>query len=311
MGTQNNMAENHRNIPLMNWGNGKTSVLGNRQVNLGAPKPAPKLRPLSNMSNNFVSRASTPATGKDYVLRYVPKKKEAAKQPPKIVGYAGHIPSIRDTCAESFKDSLTSAAKETRNMQKGGPLLKRPASAPLWNRPDSVMSNGSTGSMFSQGFRSSIGNNSNIAFGDERMWVPKSTNQFVYGKKTEEAVLMSPEKRAQLNSRQRKYDAAKRKVAPNRINKIKNEMHAKIDQSMTGGPFQLRRAFRQFDRDASGLISLSHFRATLKDYFSMAVSEDEITALYAVYDVDCNGGIDYKEFCTLIMEPDFKNVTQW
>jgi len=309
------MMQENRNIPLLSFNGGKSSVLGSRQVNLGPAKAAPKLRPLSNMSNNFVSRASTPAVGKDYVLRYVPKRKEVSLQPPKIVGYAGHIPSIRDTCAESFKDSLTSAKKDSINLQKGGPLmLRRPASAPLWNRADSVMSTASTTSntsMFSQGFRSSVGNNSNINFGDDRMWVPKSTNQMAYGKKAEEAVLMSPEKRAQVNSRQRKYDAAKRKVSPNRINKIKNEMHQKIDQSMTGGPFQLRRAFRQFDRDASGLISLSHFRATLKDYFSMAVSEDEITALYAVYDTDCNGGIDYKEFATLIMEPDFVNVTQW
>ena len=43
----------------------------------------------------------------------------------------------------------------------------------------------------------------------------------------------------------------------------------------------------------------------------MAVTEEEVTALFAVYDRDLNGGIDYKEFATIIMEPDFVQVNQW
>jgi hypothetical protein len=100
-------------------------------------------------------------------------------------------------------------------------------------------------------------------------------------------------------------------VDPKRIVAIKNAMHRKIDQSITGGPFQLRRSFRQFDRDASGMIDLENFRNTLKDYFSMDASEEEVTALFAVYDTDYNGALDYKEFCNVIIEPDFKAVSQW
>ena len=122
---------------------------------------------------------------------------------------------------------------------------------------------------------------------------------------------MSPEKRSQQNQRRRVYEAAKRRVTAKRINEIKNQMHAKIDQSITGGPFQLRRSFRMFDRSASGLIDLENFTSTLREFFSMAVTEEEVTALFAVYDRDLNGGIDYKEFATIIMEPDFVQVNQW
>lgn len=98
------------------------------------------------------------------------------------------------------------------------------------------------------------------------------------------------------------------------------------------GPFQLRRSFRLFDRSASGQIDLDDFLATLKDYFSMNVTggpcslhaltcvssdhhllctEDECTAVFAAYDKNLNGALEYKEFCTLIVEPDFKEVKQW
>ena len=301
-----------RNVPLMDFDgqkpkySGRTSVVG-MQKNVDTSKRVQ--RPLSSLSTNQNMRPDSRASSKDYVVRYVPKK-TTAKQPAKIVGYAGHIPSIRDTCAESFRDSLSSANKEYSSMQKS---FKRPASAPVFDRSASAMSYSSNGSsLFSSGLRAGK-TGSNLILGDHRLWVPKSTNHVAYGKSKDdqEEQLMSPEKRAQRNGRQRVYDQAKRKVSSRRINEIKNLMHAKIDQSITGGPFQLRRSFRQFDRDASGLIDLNNFRSTLRDYFSLNVTEEEVTALFAIYDRDLNGGLDYKEFCTIIMEPDFISVNQW
>jgi len=298
-----------RNVPIMSWNaNGKPTVNGHRSVSkMGTSMSRP--RPLSSLSaNQNFQRPDSQASRKEYVVNFKPKKATAPKQAPKIVGYAGHIPSIRDTCAESFRDSLTTANKEYTSMQRS---FRRPVSAPAFDRSASAMSfNGS--SLFSSGLRSGK-TSSNLILGDNRLWVPKSTNSVVYGrsKDDEEEQLMSPEKRSQQNQRRRVYEAAKRRVTAKRINEIKNQMHAKIDQSITGGPFQLRRSFRMFDRSASGLIDLENFTSTLREFFSMAVTEEEVTALFAVYDRDLNGGIDYKEFATIIMEPDFVQVNQW
>ena len=299
-----------RNVPLMSFDNNKPTFQSTKTISKFGGASVSRPRPLSSMSANqhFQIRPQSQASRKEYTLNYRPKSK-AAKQPAKIVGYAGHIPSIRDTCAESFRDSLTSANKEYRSMSRTG---QRPATAPF-DRSSSAMSYSSSGSsLFSTGLRSGK-TGSNLILGDHRLWVPKSTSSVAYGrsKDDEEQQLMSPEKRAQKGQRQRVYDQAKRCVSTKRINEIKNQMHAKIDQSITGGPFQLRRSFRMFDRSATGLIDLTNFTDTLRDFFSMAVTEEEVTALYAVYDRDLNGGIDYKEFCTIIVEPDFKPVQQW
>ena len=114
---------------------------------------------------------------------------------------------------------------------------------------------------------------------------------------------------------------------------------------MSAGPFQQRAAFKQFAKGA-GKISFNDFRDTLKDNFSMDITghlrhlslvhlvlqeyivdaphsvsvhhsdvslcpDDECTAMFAVYDTNLNGSLEYKEFCRLVIKPDFCSVQTW
>merc|ERR1712046_535570 len=96
--------------------------------------------------------------------------------------------------------------------------------------------------------------------------------------------MLSPEKRSELSSRRALYSEAKRSVSRQRVVEITSAMHAKINQSITGGPFQLRRAFKQFDRSASGHINLDDFRAALNEKYTLAVTDEEVTAVFAYFD---------------------------
>jgi len=79
---------------------------------------------------------------------------------------------------------------------------------------------------------------------------------------------------------------------------------------VSAGPFQQRAAFKQFAKGA-GKISFNDFRDTLKDNFSMDITDDECTAMFAVYDTNLNGSLEYKEFCRLVIKPDFCSVQTW
>jgi len=225
----------------------------------------------------------------------------------KIVGYSGHVPGIRDTCAVGFEGSLTGAHAATV-------LLKgktRPHSAPS-DRWDYESMSGRIGNTNPLGVQTSLKNTSNIRFGDARLWTKSTTQAACFGrKKSPQKLMLSPEKRSELRARTAQYEESKRNVKQERIAAIKNAMQDKIHQKITGGPFQLRRAFKLFDKGASGSVDLVNFRDALTDHFAMDVTEQEITALFAVYDVNMNGALEYREFCNVVMEADFKCVKVW
>jgi len=114
-----------------------------------------------------------------------------------------------------------------------------------------------------------------------------------------------------METRARDYSNAKRMVNRERIKAIKMAVQDKIHQKISGGPFQQRRAFKLFDRAASGKIDMINFRAALRDIFTIDATETEIIALFAMYDLNQNGYLEYSEFCNIIMEPDFQGRTKW
>ena len=76
-----------------------------------------------------------------------------------------------------------------------------------------------------------------------------------------------------------------------------------IFQQYDGKPYtekQLIEAFRLFDTDRNGLMSIEELRAIF-EITGSPISENEAEMLINQFDFDKNGGINYNEFAGLVM----------
>ena len=74
-----------------------------------------------------------------------------------------------------------------------------------------------------------------------------------------------------------------------------------IESRLASAPGGLRRAFKLFDRDGSGQITTNEFRDILKHHVMLEFDETTMAAVMSHFDPDGTGGIDFNEFCTLVM----------
>lgn len=107
--------------------------------------------------------------------------------------------------------------------------------------------------------------------------------------------------------RQHEYRTALASVGPQEVRNLERMMRDKLQQRTKSGPFQLRKNFRQFDTDADGEITLLEFSECLAR-MGFAMKEEQIIALFGLYDEDGNGSIAYNEFCDKLMEKEFTDV---
>ena len=127
---------------------------------------------------------------KDYIIPNMQKKAPSRLNAQKIVGYAGHVPG-----SLSFRDTIKSNTSDDTSDGKYRP--KRPCSAPLGRALYT------TNSKFVQGFRSAASNQSNLIFGDDRLWTRTTSTQSTYGRNKESPERLSPEKRHEMSGRRR------------------------------------------------------------------------------------------------------------
>lgn len=66
---------------------------------------------------------------------------------------------------------------------------------------------------------------------------------------------------------------------------------------------------RYFDRDGSGGIDLSEFSHALV-LMGFQFTDIQTLALFARYDQDASGFVDYREFVNKVMECDFKSLKE-
>jgi len=107
--------------------------------------------------------------------------------------------------------------------------------------------------------------------------------------------------------RQNEYKVATESVGVKQVKNLERMMRDKLQQRTSSGPFQLRKNFRYFDTDADGQITMMEF-AECMNKMGFAFKEEEIIALFGLYDDDGNGSIDYNEFCDKLMEKEFVDV---
>lgn len=157
-----------------------------------------------------------------------------------------------------------------------------------------------------------LSNYSSLVLGDDRIAFSESVLSASYRLPVEDKMAIeSPSKHKSRQYRKREYQDATKKVGETEINRLERVMKDKLFQRSyaTSSPFQVRKAFKFFDREQSLRISIEGFTRAL-EFLGFQFSELQNLALFARYDPECTGEIDYMNFITTAMfyaavEPDF------
>ena len=164
-------------------------------------------------------------------------------------------------------------------------------------------------------YQHGLSNYSCVQLGDERVSFKKSLSQDAYrldiealesDKEGEEGALSSAKSPTE---RMEDYAEAIEVVGVNKIHEMEQMMRDKLQQRTKTGPFQLRKTFKYFDRDASGGIDVSEFQLAM-ELMGFQFTEVQQLALFARYDESGAGEIDYNHFVEKLMESDFKILKQ-
>ncbi|GBF88223.1 flagellar associated protein [Raphidocelis subcapitata] len=153
---------------------------------------------------------------------------------------------------------------------------------------------------------------SNIALGDGRI------NPFVTSYSTDFSApfpgherLRSPMRNHDLAASQAAllghYAAAYNRVGEKRLAKMISTMRERMSAKMgnnNDNAFKMRKLFKMYDRDGSGLIHYEDFRQ-FGESFGMQLDDDSLLALYHVHDPDGTGYVAYEPIVQLIMDPDY------
>lgn len=157
-----------------------------------------------------------------------------------------------------------------------------------------------------------LSNHSGIKLGDDRIQYGESVFSATYRIPVEHLMSIdSPSRNQTKHTRRREYDAALKKVGETELNRLERVMKDKLFQRSyaTSSPFQVRKAFKFFDRETTLRTPIEGFTRAL-EFLGFQFSELQNLALFARYDPDAIGTIDYMKFITEAMfypaiEPDF------
>jgi hypothetical protein len=76
---------------------------------------------------------------------------------------------------------------------------------------------------------------------------------------------------------------------------LRKTIELKLEQKMRGGPGQLRKAFKLFDKDSSGFVTDTEFVHLMRAW-GVEISKEQAAEFIATMDKDGNGTLDYNEF---------------
>jgi len=104
-----------------------------------------------------------------------------------------------------------------------------------------------------------------------------------------------------VEERKERYRRATEDIGAQRLNKLERDLREKVFNRVAAGPFQLRRNFKYFDKNSDGTIDLDEFFECLEYLMGVILPEEHAVALFARYDADANGEMDYREFIEQLM----------
>lgn len=148
-----------------------------------------------------------------------------------------------------------------------------------------------------------LSNYSSLVLGDDRIAFSESILSATYRLAIEDKLTIdSPSKSKTKHSRRREYQEAHEKVGDLEINRLEKVMKDKLIQRsyITSSPFQVRKAFKFFDQEQVMRIHIEGFTRAL-EFLGFQFSEMQNLALFAKYDPDFSGEIDYMNFIKTAM----------
>lgn len=157
-----------------------------------------------------------------------------------------------------------------------------------------------------------LSNYSSLKLGDDRISFSESVLSATFRLPVEDLMgIPSPSRSKTQHSRKREYQDALVKVGETELNRLERVMKDKLFQRSyeTSSPFQVRKAFKFFDRELSLRIPIEGFTCAL-EFLGFQFSDIQNLALFARYDPEYVGTIDYMRFISDAMfyaavEPDF------
>jgi len=142
-----------------------------------------------------------------------------------------------------------------------------------------------------------LSNFSGLVLGDDRIAFSESILSATYRIPVEDKMAIdSPSKNKTNHTRRRDYKDALDAVGNTELDRLERVMKDKLFQRSyaTSSPFQVRKAFKFFDRERSLVISIEGFTSAL-EFLGFQFQECTL-ALFARYDTDFSGTIDYMHF---------------
>jgi len=148
-----------------------------------------------------------------------------------------------------------------------------------------------------------LSNYSGLVLGDDRIAFSESILSATYRVAIEDKLTIdSPSKSKSKVQRRREYQEAHEKVGDIEINRLEKVMKDKLIQRsyITSSPFQVRKAFKFFDQEQKMRIHIEGFTRAL-EFLGFQFSEMQNLALFAKFDPDFTGEIDYMNFIKTAM----------
>jgi Ca2+-binding EF-hand superfamily protein len=148
-----------------------------------------------------------------------------------------------------------------------------------------------------------LSNFSRLQLGDDRIGFSESILSATYRIPVEDQMAIdSPSKNKTGHSRRRDYKDALDAVGSVELDRLERVMKDKLFQRsyMTSSPFQVRKAFKFFDREKTLVISIEGFVRAL-EFLGFQFNDLQNVALFARYDTDTSGVIDYMTFISSAM----------
>jgi hypothetical protein len=148
-----------------------------------------------------------------------------------------------------------------------------------------------------------LSNYSGLVLGDDRITINESIMSAQMRVTVEDKLVVpSPSKNKSVAARRKEYLDALERVGDSEINRLERLMKDKLVQrsAKTASSFQVMKAFKFFDRDQVGKVTIEGFTRAL-EFLGFQFSDLQNLALFARYDKECFAELDYTAFVASAM----------
>lgn len=91
------------------------------------------------------------------------------------------------------------------------------------------------------------------------------------------------------------------------LHNINLRFRGKVNVMSNRNGFGFKQIFSNFDVDGTGSIDLDEFKAVMVHY-GMQFDDHVYLALFATFDTNCNGLLDYREFMSAVLDPEYYSM---